>query len=153
MSDDAKDSVDLVRGLRRVAGRRSPQSTHAQPDPRPSGPDGRHRLLHRRPLLPPPDLTNYLARTPPPGNCNQIRFAAAKSCKSSRGFPLNQSHDRFTNEHRLLSKPGITHRLLKQLVIKVNSHSHRYLFILNASALTSTGCPIFARSHRAKVGI
>src|SRR5271156_6151028 len=35
LSDDAKDSVDLVRGLRSMAGRRPPEPAHAQHPARP----------------------------------------------------------------------------------------------------------------------
>src|SRR5580692_9325333 len=41
--DDAKDSMDLVRGLRRLARRRPPEPSHAQRPARPPGPHGCHR--------------------------------------------------------------------------------------------------------------
>src|SRR5437764_13926530 len=80
ISDAAKDSVDLVRRLRSVARRCPPQPSPAQPAPRPLSPDGGHRLLHRRPLLPPPDLSSrhYRSATAKP------RFKAASNSRLSR---------------------------------------------------------------------
>ncbi len=46
----------MVPGLCRVAGRQPHQPPSPQRPSRTPGPHGRHRLLHRRPLLPPPDL-------------------------------------------------------------------------------------------------
>jgi hypothetical protein len=58
---DAKDSVDMVPGLCRVAGRQSAQPPPPQRPSRTPGPHGRHRLLHRRPLLPPPNLNSFIS--------------------------------------------------------------------------------------------
>src|SRR5277367_4462863 len=60
---DAKDSVDMVPGLCSVAGGQPPQPPSPQRPSRSPGPHGCHRLLHRRPLLPPPDLNTAAKST------------------------------------------------------------------------------------------